>query len=124
MHHGVLAALAATGLAIGVPAPGTFAQDNGGSYGNGHAENHDWYSKLSQPGTGYSCCNGNEHGGDCRPTRAFLGEDGFWHAEIDGRWTTVPKRAELDRLAPDGNSHICASKGGFIFCFIGGSPKS
>jgi hypothetical protein len=30
----------------------------------------------------------------------------------------------LDKLAPDGNSHICASKGGFIFCFIGGSPKS
>jgi hypothetical protein len=32
--------------------------------------------------------------------------------------------AVLDDLAPDGNSHICASKAGHIFCFIGGSPKS
>jgi hypothetical protein len=126
MQHGILAAAAAIGLAASAYAPGTVAQDqgNGGFYGNGHAENHDWYSKLKQPGTTYSCCNGNEHGGDCRPTHAFLGDDGFWHAQVDGRWTTVPKRAELDQPAPDGSSHICASKGGYIFCFIGGSPKS
>jgi hypothetical protein len=94
-----------------------------GFYNHGHAEGHDWYSKLNQPGTTYSCCNGDAHGGDCRPTRAFLGDDGFWHAQIDGRWVTVPSRAVVNQLAPDGNSHICASKGGYIFCFIGGSPK-
>ncbi|HET6196510.1 MAG TPA: hypothetical protein VFE12_12165 [Acetobacteraceae bacterium] len=98
------------------------AQD--GMHNHGHAENHDWYRKLSQPGTTYSCCNGDEHTGDCRPTRAYQGEDGLWHAQIDGRWVTVPHRAVLEQLAPDGNSHICASKGGYIFCFIGGSPKS
>ena len=96
----------------------------GGFHNHGHAENHDWYQKLNQPGTTYSCCNGDKVGGDCRPTRAFLGDDGFWHAQIDGRWVTVPRRAVLGQMAPDGNSHICASKGGYIFCFIGGSPKS
>jgi hypothetical protein len=118
MYASILAASAAMALATSA-----IAQD-GGFHGAGHAENHDWYSKLNQPGTTYSCCNGNEHGGDCRPTRAFLGEDGFWHAQIDGNWQTVPSRAVLEKLAPDGNSHICASKGGYIFCFIGGSPKS
>jgi hypothetical protein len=97
---------------------------SGGYYNHGHAENHDWYRKLMQPGTTYSCCNGDTNSGDCRPTRAYQGEDGFWHAQVDGRWVTVPQRAVLDQLAPDGNSHICASRGGYIFCFIGGSPKS
>jgi hypothetical protein len=92
----------------------------------GHAENHDWYSGLKQPGTGYSCCNGTMNGveGDCRPTRAFLTEGGTWKALIDGRWMPVPPRVVLKSLAPDGNSHICAGKSGMIYCFIGGSPKS
>lgn len=92
----------------------------------GHAENHDWYKELKQPGTGYSCCNGTVNGveGDCRPTRAYLQEDGTWKAMIDGRWTPVPPRVVLKSLAPDGNSHICAGKSGMIYCFIGGSPKS
>ncbi len=112
-----------------IMASGAAAQDISESHSHGyrndgHAENHDWYRKLMQPGTGYSCCNGDERGGDCRPTRAYQGEDGMWHAQVDGRWVTVPSRAVLKDLAPDGNSHICASKGGYIFCFIGGSPKS
>jgi hypothetical protein len=97
-----------------------------GQHGQGHAENHDWYRELKQPGTGYSCCNGPVNGieGDCRPTRAYLQEDGVWRALIDGRWTPVPPRVVLKSLAPDGNSHICAGKSGMIYCFIGGSPKS
>src|SRR5438309_11693070 len=98
----------------------------GGQHGQGHAENHDWYKELRQPGTGYSCCNGALNGvdGDCRPTRAYLTEDGTWRALINGQWQPVPPRAVLQRLAPDGNSHICAGKSGMIYCFIGGSPKS
>jgi hypothetical protein len=98
-----------------------------GHHGQGHAEGHDWYQKLKQPGTGYSCCNAltdKDPNGDCRPTRAYLHDDGTWRAMIDGRWTPVPPRVVLKDLAPDGNSHICASKAGMIFCFIGGSPKS
>ncbi len=101
------------------------AQSQSGSHGDGHAENHDWYKGLKQPGTGYSCCNGTVDGveGDCRPTRAWLGDDGQWRAILDGREIIVPPRVVLKQLAPDGNSHICAGKSGMIYCFLGGSPK-
>ena len=94
-------------------------------HGQGHAENHDWYQQLKQPGTGFSCCNGTTNGveGDCRPTRAYLNDDGNWYALLDGRWVPVPPRVVLKQLAPDGSSHICASKSGLIYCFLGGSPK-
>jgi hypothetical protein len=66
----------------------------------------------------------NDVEGDCRPTRAYLHDDGQWRALVDGKWIIVPARAVLKQLAPDGNSHICASKSGAIYCFLGGSPKS
>ena len=108
-----------------------FAQDGhspgdaAGRHGQGHAENHDWYQQLKQPGTGFSCCNGttNVVEGDCRPTRAYLNDDANWYALLDGRWVPVPPRVVLKQLAPDGSSHICASKSGLIYCFLGGSPK-
>jgi hypothetical protein len=115
---------AAVGLRVHAQVP---ADDRGsGNHGQGHAENHDWYKELKQPGTGYSCCNGTVNGieGDCRPTRAYLQDDGTWRALIDGRWVLVPPRVVLKQLAPDGNSHICASRSGLIYCFLGGSPKS
>lgn len=104
----------------------THQHDYDGTRNIGHRENHDWYKDLKQPGTGYSCCNGTTNGidGDCRPTRAYLQDDGTWKAMVNGRWMPVPPRVVLQRLAPDGNSHICAGKSGMIYCFIGGSPKS
>jgi hypothetical protein len=112
-------------------APGVRAQEASGNmspsghYGQGHAENHDWYKDLKQPQTGYSCCNGQTSttDGDCRPTRAYLNDDGMWYALLDGRWVPVPPKVVLKQLAPDGSSHICASKSGMIYCFLGGSPK-
>ena len=97
-----------------------------GQHGQGHAENHDWYKELKQPGTGFSCCNGRSatSEGDCRPTRAYLNDDGMWYALLNGRWVPVPPRVVLQQLAPDGRRHICASKSGMIYCFLGGSPKS
>src|SRR6266851_3216834 len=62
--------------------------------------------------------------GDCRPTRAYISDDGMWYALLDGRWVPVPPKVVLKQLAPDGSSHICASKSGMIYCFLGGSPKS
>jgi hypothetical protein len=111
-------------LALLLFASPAVAQD--GSHGQGHAQSHDWYQELKQPGTGYSCCTGTINGieGDCRPTRAYLTDEGQWRALIDGRWVMVPPRAVLKQLAPDGRSHICASRSGVIFCFLGGSPKS
>jgi hypothetical protein len=99
-----------------------YAQD--GTYNHGHAENHDWYRDLKQPNSGMSCCSGDAKTGDCRPTRAYLADDGEWRALIDGVWTRIPPKTVLKQLAPDGNSHICASPQGYIYCFLGGSPKS
>ena len=117
---GVVSACVLFGTGAFSPAP---AQD--GHHGQSHAENHDWYQELKQPGTGFSCCNGTVNGveGDCRPTRAYVNDDGQWHALLNGRWVPVPPRVVLRQLAPDGSSHICASKSGLIYCFLGGSPK-
>ena len=121
-----IAASLAFGLNAAAQDIATHQHDYDGTRNFGHAENHDWYKDLKQPGTGYSCCNGTMNGvdGDCRPTRAYLQDDGTWKAMINGRWMPVPPRVVLQRLAPDGNSHICAGKSGMIYCFIGGSPKS
>lgn len=94
------------------------AQD--GQHGRGHAENHDWYNGLRHPSSGASCCDQR----DCRPTRAFVDDDGNWRAQLNGRWVKVPKHAVLNTRAPDGNSHICANEAGIILCFVGGEPKS
>ena len=120
MPRYVLGVFAFASMLVGAAA---FAQD--GHHGQGHAEHHDWYQQLKQPGTGFSCCNGTTNGveGDCRPTRAYLNDDGSWYAFLDGRWVPVPPRVVLKQLAPDGRSHICASKSGLIYCFLGGSPK-
>ena len=79
-----------------VAATGARAQD--GQHGQGHAENHDWYKDLKQPQTGYSCCNGRTGttDGDCRPTRAYLNDDGMWYALLDGKWVPVPPRVVLE----------------------------
>ena len=121
-----IAACAALALSANAQDISGHRHDYDGTRNVGHAENHDWYQQLKQPGTGYSCCNGTTNGveGDCRPTRAYLTEDGTWKAMINGRWMPVPPRVVLQRLAPDGNSHVCAGKSGMIYCFIGGSPKS
>jgi hypothetical protein len=122
----VLIGLVGVAAGFGAYAQQTMRHEYQGNYGDGHAENHDWYKDLKQPDTGYSCCNGTANGveGDCRPTRAYLTEDGTWRAMIDGQWVPVPPRVVLKQLAPDGRSHICASRSGLIYCFLGGSPKS
>ena len=83
-----------------VAALGVRAQD--GQHGQGHAENHDWYKDLKQPQTGYSCCNGRTGttDGDCRPTRAYLNDDGMWYALLDGKWVPVPPRVAAPTSAP------------------------
>jgi len=84
------------------------------------ARGHDPYSDWKQPKTGISCC----HNRDCRPTRAYMHDDGRWRALLNGRWVAIPRALVLDRVAPDGGSHICADQTGTILCFVGGVPKS
>lgn len=86
---------------------------------------HDPYSSWRQPGTGASCCNAQTEGGrgDCRPTRAYMGDDGLWRAWDGWRWLTVPK----DKILPtdhagDGRNHVCELNG-HIFCFTPAQPR-
>jgi len=92
-------------LAISVNAFGQ--ADYGGYGGPGHPEIYDWYRDLKQPGSAHPCCNGDRPGfvGDCRPTRAYIDDDGRWHATLDGQWVPVPPRVILDQKSPDGVSH-------------------
>ena len=113
----VLAMLATSVNALG-------QADYGGYGSDGHPEIYDWYRDLKQPGSVHPCCNGDRPGfiGDCRPTRAYIDDDGLWHAVLDGEWVVIPPRVVLSQKSPDGASHICANGSG-ILCFLGGSPK-
>jgi len=91
-----------------------------GQHGHGHAQHHDWYRQLKQPGTAASCCDNR----DCRPTQSYRDDDGVWKARLDGAWVRVPADRVLNLVAPDGNSHICANEAGTILCFVPGVPKS
>ena len=124
---GVLLLVIALIGAIGLARPAR-AQDGG--HGQGHGERHDWYRALEQPGTGLSCCSGRRVApdggieGDCRPTRAFRGDDGQWRAMIDGRWQAVPPHVVLYpalNLEPL-YAHVCASLSWLVYCFLPGNP--
>ncbi len=91
-----------------------------GSHGDGHAQHHDWYRDLRQPGSGISCCNRQ----DCRPVRAYVDEDGRWHALVQGRLVGIPWYVILKQSAPDGGSHLCMSQTGVVYCFVPGQPMS
>lgn len=83
---------------------------------------HDPYSSWKVPGNpNVSCCNLD----DCRPTRAYVGEDGLWrawNADI-GEWLTVNPGALLPAdYAGDGRSHLCA-RGNYVFCFTPGDAR-
>lgn len=102
-----------------------FAQS--GHHGDGHAEMHPRYQGWSPPNNpGTSCCNAqtpDNPKGDCRPTRAYMHDDGLWRAWNGSRWLIVPR----DRVLPtdyagDGRSHIC-EKDMFIYCFSPTTPK-
>ena len=93
-----------------------------GAHGQGHDQHHDWYKDLKQPGTQQSCCNKllPDGSGDCRPTQARQDAAGNWVAMIDGRWTPVPPSVVLEAELNQewGMAHICANRGGYIYCFL------
>jgi hypothetical protein len=81
---------------------------------------HDPYTGWMRPGTTMSCCNKD----DCRPTRAYLGDDGIWRAWDGDKWLLIPAHALLPTdYAKDGRSHLC-EKNGMIFCFTPGPVRS
>ena len=68
--------LAIVGIVVLAFAP-KIAKGQEGRHGEGHAQNHDIYKNWRIPTNPMaSCC----HDQDCRPTRAFVGDDGLWRA--------------------------------------------
>ena len=97
------------------------ARAQSGAHGDGHAQMHDEYKGWKKPDNpNVSCCDNT----DCRPTRAYVGDDGLWRAWNGHKWLTVPREVMLPKdLAKDGRSHIC-EKSEYIFCFSAAEPKS
>ncbi len=90
------------------------------------ARAHDIYSTWSPPNNPKtSCCNAvkPDGTGDCRPTRAFVDDDGNWRAWNGFTYLVVPP----DRILPpnyagDGRSHLCEREQ-FIYCFTPGEIR-
>lgn len=112
-----IAALAVTTLFT--LAPPAVAQS--GEHGDGHAEMHDVYKNWHPPKNPYvSCCNN----ADCRPTRAFLADDGHWRAWNGSTWLVIPSERVLPTdYAGDGRSHLCEQEG-YVYCFTPGQIRS
>jgi hypothetical protein len=94
--------------------------DYSGRHGDGHAQMHDIYKLWTPPlNPNTSCCDDS----DCRPTRAFVDDEGHWRAWNGAMWLQVPQ----DRVLPpnhagDGRSHLC-EKEQFIYCFAPGEIR-
>lgn len=91
------------------------------------ARAHDPYGSWRVPNNpATSCCNAqtpNNPAGDCRPTRAYMHDDGRWRAWNGYLWLTVPPEKVLPTdYAGDGRSHLC-EKGQFIYCFAPGEIR-
>lgn len=100
-------------LALLLAVSAAAAQD--GHYGQGHEPWHDgFYRNLTRPDyPGFSCCNMH----DCRPTSMRVYE-GRVEVKVDGQWVPAPPEKVLRLTAPDWGVHVCAGKGGTIFCII------
>lgn len=107
-----------------------------GNHNAGHSDLHEYYNKLYIPDNRWpkpgSCCReriefpNGEVVGDCRPVRAWLDDNGRWHAIADGREILIPDSKIIrdnQPPAPDGNSHLCMSLTGIVFCFVPGQAK-
>lgn len=119
------AAFLLTLLLLGIGSQCAMAQS--GRHGDGHAQQHDIYQRWSPPNNPKtSCCNAvkEDGSGDCRPTRAFVDDDGNWRAWNGLRWLTVPPGRVLPTdYAGDGRNHLC-EKMEVIYCFTPSEPKS
>jgi len=82
---------------------------------------HDIYGGWRQPNNpNVSCCNN----ADCRATRAYVDEQGQWHAWNGMRWLLVPADKVLPTdFAGDGRSHLC-EQADHVYCFTPGPPRS
>lgn len=84
------------------------------------ARTHDIYKDWRVPNNkATSCC----HDADCRPTRAYVHDDGRWRAWNGVMWLVIPPERMLPSdYAGDGRSHLCA-KDSHVYCFTAAEPK-
>jgi hypothetical protein len=101
--------------------PADQTADHMGMHGAGHAEMHDVYKAWHPPDNPKtSCCNN----ADCRPTRAYVDDNGTWRAWNGLRWLAVPPDRVLPTdFAGDGRSHLCENAG-HVYCFTPAPPRS
>jgi hypothetical protein len=113
-----IAAILAVFVVAFATAPKARAQDNGH-----HLHHADHYSKLKQPGTIVSCCNGKETRdgqttGDCYPTTAEVRAGSWWAKRDDGQSVIVPDDRILREHNPDvERAHLCFDYGR-VLCFV------
>lgn len=117
---GITALVAFWVFAVAPTAFSQFTTDYSGRHGDGHAQMHDIYKLWTPPlNPNTSCCDDS----DCRPTRAFVDDEGHWRAWNGAMWLQVLQ----DRVLPpnhagDGRSHLC-EKEQFIYCFAPGEIR-
>jgi hypothetical protein len=124
--NGRMAGVVACSLFVALASPASaqsppdHSADHSGRHGDGHAQMHDIYRLWTPPlNPNTSCCDNS----DCRPTRAFVDNEGHWRAWNGVLWLQVPQ----DRVLPpnhagDGRSHLC-EKEQFIYCFAPGEIR-
>ncbi|MDP2377805.1 hypothetical protein [Reyranella sp.] len=118
--------LVVVGVIFGLPMMCQPAKAQSGAHGDGHAQQHDIYKDWHPPGNPEtSCCSAAkpDGSGDCRPTRAFVDDDGNWRAWNGVMWLIVPPERILPpNYAGDGRSHLC-EKEQYIYCFTPGEIR-
>src|SRR5438105_15775064 len=84
---------------------GDHRADQIGRHGAGHSEMHDVYKAWHPPDNPKtSCCNN----ADCRPTRAYVDDNGAWRAGNGLLWLVVPpERVVTSEFGGYGRSHLC-----------------
>ena len=115
-------------LVLAIGATISVARAQSGNRGDGHAQHHDMYKDWQRPDVGGSCCNAqsaDDPNGDCRPTTAYMGDDGWWRARVrpgPNGYIVVPPNKILNRAA-DGRCHVC-ERFGTVICFQPCDPQS
>lgn len=102
---------------------------------DGHAENHDWLSKLTPNNGQGSCCNAQtaDGHGDCRIAQARQRPDGQWEAYYKGTlnpgttlptywdWFLIPEAKILrDELNKNPLHAWICEQNAFVYCFLKG----
>ena len=93
--------------------PRSFGQEHGKT----HPVMHEFYQKLTIPGTKRSCCSNQ----DC--DKAVWRIRKTYEVYLYGKWREVPEERVIRVAAPDGEAHVCVQliEPHEIYCFVAGA---